>query len=90
VTLNPEREPTAGTVFAEFTYDHPQFDTSSMAAQRRLKSIQGDNNTYFAGAWTGYGFHEDGLASGLAAAEALGGIIPWRQQMSSAFREAAE
>ena len=61
-----------------------------MAAQRDLKSIQGDNNTFFAGAWTGYGFHEDGLSSGLAAAEALGGIIPWREQVSSVFKEAAE
>ncbi len=90
VTLNPEREPAPGSVFAEFSYDHPQFDARSMAAQRGLKSIQGDNNTFFAGAWTGYGFHEDGLASGLAAAEVLGGIIPWRQQISSVFREAAE
>ncbi|WP_438748372.1 NAD(P)/FAD-dependent oxidoreductase [Pararhizobium sp. O133] len=90
VTLNPEREPASGSVFAEFSYDHPQFDARSMAAQRRLKSIQGDNNTFFAGAWTGYGFHEDGLVSGLAAAEALGGIIPWRQQISTIFREAAE
>lgn len=90
VTLNPEREPAPGSVFAEFSYDHPQFDARSMDAQRRLKSIQGDNNTFFAGAWTGYGFHEDGLASGLAAAEALGGIIPWRQQISTVFREAAE
>lgn len=90
VTLNPEREPAPGAVFAEFSYDHPQFDARSMAAQRALKSIQGDNNTFFAGAWTGYGFHEDGLASGLAAAETLGGIIPWRQQISSLFQEAAE
>ncbi|WP_426228432.1 NAD(P)/FAD-dependent oxidoreductase [Pararhizobium sp. DWP3-4] len=90
VTLNPEREPAPGTVFAEFSYDHPQFDAGSMAAQRALQAIQGDNGTFFAGAWTGYGFHEDGLASGLAAAEALGGIIPWRQQLSSVFKEAAE
>jgi predicted NAD/FAD-binding protein len=90
VTLNPQREPAPGTVFAEFAYDHPQFDAGSMAAQRTLKAIQGDNDTFFAGAWTGYGFHEDGLASGLAAAEALGGIIPWRQQISSVFKEAAE
>ncbi|MCV9960424.1 FAD-dependent oxidoreductase [Pararhizobium sp. BT-229] len=90
VTLNPEREPAPGTVFAEFSYDHPQFDAASMAAQCRLKSIQGDNNTFFVGAWTGYGFHEDGLASGLAAAETLGGIVPWRRQISSPFREAAE
>ncbi len=90
VTLNPEREPAPGSVFAEFSYDHPQFDARSMAGQRALRSIQGHNGTFFAGAWTGYGFHEDGLTSGLAAAEALGGIIPWRQQISSVFKEAAE
>ena len=60
-----------------------------MAAQKELETIQGQNNTWFAGAWTGYGFHEDGLSSGLAAAEALGGIIPWRTG-NSGFAEAAE
>ncbi|MDO9416968.1 NAD(P)/FAD-dependent oxidoreductase [Pararhizobium sp.] len=90
VTLNPEREPAPGTVFAEFSYDHPQFSTQSMLAQKELAAHQGDNNTFFAGAWTGYGFHEDGLSSGLAAAEALGGIIPWRQAAEPFFAEAAE
>lgn len=90
VTLNPERDPAPGTVFAEFSYDHPQFNAQSMQAQAALQSIQGANNTYFAGAWTGYGFHEDGLSSGLAAAEALGGIIPWREQPRPVFAEAAE
>jgi predicted NAD/FAD-binding protein len=78
VTLNPDREPDPHKVFAEFTYDHPQFSADAMAAQRALVTIQGQSNCYFAGAWMGYGFHEDGLVSGLAAAEALGGIIPWR------------
>ena len=90
VTLNPEREPDPRLVFAEFTYDHPQFDARSIEAQRHMKTIQGDNNTFFAGAWTGYGFHEDGLSSGLAAAEALGGIVPWRLAPAPVFAEAAE
>ena len=89
VTLNPEREPDPKLVFAEFSYDHPQFSGQSMLAQKELETIQGENNTWFAGAWTGYGFHEDGLSSGLAAAEALGGIIPWRKG-KTAFAEAAE
>jgi predicted NAD/FAD-binding protein len=42
-----------------------------------LADIQGQNNCYFAGAWTGYGFHEDGLVSGLEAATALGAVLPW-------------
>jgi predicted NAD/FAD-binding protein len=78
VTLNPDREPEGHKVFAEFTYEHPQFSAEAMAAQGAIAAIQGRNNCYFAGAWTGYGFHEDGLVSGLAAAEALGGIAPWR------------
>lgn len=78
VTLNPDREPDLSKVFAEFSYEHPQFSADGMKAQQEIAAIQGKNNCYFAGAWTGYGFHEDGLVSGLAAAEALGGVIPWR------------
>ncbi|OCW58879.1 NAD(P)/FAD-dependent oxidoreductase [Hoeflea olei] len=84
VTLNPDREPLPGTVFGEYSYDHPQFGTDAMQVQARLKAIQGDNNTYFAGAWTGYGFHEDGLSSGIAAAEALGATLPWRSGSATA------
>jgi predicted NAD/FAD-binding protein len=47
------------------------FDAAAIAAQRRLPEIQGRRNTWFAGAWTGYGFHEDGLKSGLAVAQAI-------------------
>jgi predicted NAD/FAD-binding protein len=77
VTLNPDREPEPRKVFAEFSYDHPQFSAESVQAQRALADIQGRNNCYFAGAWTGYGFHEDGLSSGLKAATALGAVLPW-------------
>jgi len=78
VTLNPDTEPAEDTIFGEFTYEHPQFDSAAMGAQARLGELQGRQNTWFAGAWMGYGFHEDGLSSGLAVAEALGGIVPWR------------
>lgn len=77
VTLNPDREPDPAKVFAEYTYEHPLFDTRAMQAQAALATVQGQNGTYFAGAWTGYGFHEDGLRSGLAAAQALGATVPW-------------
>ena len=88
VSLNPEREPKVGTVFGEWTYDHPQFDAAALAAQKRLAFIQGRWNCHFAGAWTGYGFHEDGLRSGLEAAAALGVSMPWNAQTRMA--EAAE
>ena len=71
VSLNPTREPAAGTVHGEFDYAHPVFDLAAIAAQARLPEIQGRAHVWYAGAWTRYGFHEDGLRSGLAVAEAL-------------------
>ncbi len=89
VTLNPQRPPRPEHVFGRFTYDHPQYDAAAIGAQRRLPSIQGQNRTWFCGAWTAYGFHEDGLRSGLAVAEALGSVIPWRTN-GRRLAEAAE
>ncbi|WP_422370255.1 NAD(P)/FAD-dependent oxidoreductase [Hoeflea sp.] len=83
VTLNPDREPRPELVFGEYSYDHPQFGNNAMDVQDRLKAIQGDNHTHFAGAWTGYGFHEDGLTSGITAAEALGARLPWRDPIAA-------
>jgi len=71
VSLNPTIEPRAETVIAEFDYTHPVFDARAIEAQRRLPNVQGLRNVWFAGAWTGYGFHEDGLKSGLAVATAI-------------------
>ena len=71
VSLNPTRPPVAGTVLGEFDYAHPVFDLRAMAAQARLPQIQGQGHVWFAGAWTRYGFHEDGLMSGMAVAQAL-------------------
>lgn len=71
VSLNPLTEPRAGHVIAEFDYEHPVFDAAAIAAQQRLPDHQGRRRVWFAGAWTGYGFHEDGLKSGLAVAAAL-------------------
>ena len=78
VTLNPTRPPHAGTIFHSEMYEHPIIDTGALAAQRKLWSLQGRNRTWFCGAYFGAGFHEDGLQSGLAVAEQLGGIKrPW-------------
>ncbi len=71
VSLNPQREPAAAKVLGEFDYAHPVFDTAAMAAQARVPTIQGNAHVWFAGAWTRYGFHEDGLVSGMAVAQAL-------------------
>ncbi len=71
VSLNPLTEPRAGTVHGEFDYAHPVFDAAAIAAQQRLPEIQGVGPTWFCGAWTRYGFHEDGLMSGQAVLRGL-------------------
>ena len=71
VSLNPLQEIAPSQVHASFDYAHPVFDVAAIRAQHQVSALQGHNNTYFCGAWTGYGFHEDGLKSGLAVAKRL-------------------
>lgn len=78
VSLNPPVEPDPALTFAAYDYDHPRFDAPALAAQRRFGRIQGRGGVWYAGAWLGYGFHEDGLTAGLRVALALGGRVPWR------------
>ena len=75
VTLNPTFEPAEGTVFGRYRYAHPQYDRPALAAQREFPRLQGRGNLWFAGAWLGHGFHEDGLRSGELAAEGLAGAF---------------
>jgi predicted NAD/FAD-binding protein len=79
VTLNPFREPRADLKVSEHMYTHPQFDLAALNAQGQLWSMQGVRNSWYCGAYFGAGFHEDGLQSGLAVAEQLGGVRrPWQ------------
>ncbi len=71
VSLNPARPIAADRVHARIQYSHPVFDQAAILAQRQLPQLQGQRSTWYCGAWCGYGFHEDGLRSGLAAAESL-------------------
>jgi predicted NAD/FAD-binding protein len=71
VSLNPVREIARNLIMGEFDYAHPVFDLAAIRAQGELVHLQGQHNTYFCGAWTGYGFHEDGLKSGLQVARQL-------------------
>jgi len=71
VSLNPVRAINPSKILAEFEYAHPVFDLRAVQAQARVAALQGRQRTWFCGAWAGYGFHEDGLKSGLAAARAL-------------------
>lgn len=65
VSLNPHRPIDPAQVIARIDYDHPVFDRGAVAAQQQLDTIQGRSGVWFCGAWTRYGFHEDGLMSGL-------------------------
>ncbi|MFZ0813136.1 MAG: FAD-dependent oxidoreductase [Bradyrhizobium sp.] len=89
VSLNPPFEPDPKLTFGRYVCEHPQYDAAAFAAQRQLRDIQGKRHTWFCGAWTGYGFHEDGIRSGLAVAEALGATAPWRKAPPE-LAEAAE
>ena len=71
VSLNPLREPSSHAVLDEFDYEHPVFDQAAIDSQQQLPRLQGCMHTWFCGAWTRYGFHEDGLRSGLAVADAM-------------------
>ena len=78
VTLNPSIEPDPDKVVRDINYHHPCFDLDALAAQSALGKLQGHQRTWYCGAWFGAGFHEDGIQSGLAVAEALGGVArPW-------------
>jgi uncharacterized protein len=79
VSLNPDPKhlPHASKVMADFEYSHPVFDRAAVHAQKRLGEIQGRSRLWFCGAWTRYGFHEDGLISGLQVAQQLG--EQWRR-----------
>ena len=82
VSLNPVREIDPARIIGEYEYAHPVFDLAAIRAQQRLGELQGQSHSWFCGAWTGYGFHEDGLKSGLAVAAGL-------KQQLQAWREAA-
>ncbi|HPI41915.1 MAG TPA: amine oxidase, partial [Pseudobdellovibrionaceae bacterium] len=77
VTLNPHKPVAQDLLLKTISYHHPVFTPDSIAAQSQMDQIQGRNNTFFAGAWMGYGFHEDGLKAALRVAQVLKLNIPW-------------
>jgi predicted NAD/FAD-binding protein len=98
VTLNPLHPPDPQKVIQSEIYDHPRFDAVAIEAQKTLWSLQGCGGVWWCGAYFGSGFHEDGLQTGLAVAEAIGGVRrPWsvegessRIQLSELTRGALE
>ena len=84
VTLNPAVEIAPDRIIRRAQYEHPMFTQETLAAQRRLWSLQGEGGVWFCGAYFGAGFHEDGLQAGLAVAEAIADVRrPWRVQDES-------
>lgn len=77
VTLNPQREPKAGSILLDTHYEHPFYGAASRETHARLAEIQGRNGIWWAGAWTGYGFHEDGLRSAVNVATEFGCAPSW-------------
>ena len=75
VTLGGHDRVDPASVIAEMTYSHPLYTPESVAAQAKLATLD-DDQVVFAGAYHGWGFHEDGAASGLAAARRLGADWP--------------
>ena len=71
VSLNPTSTIAPDQILGEFEYAHPVFDMAAIDAQGRVPELQGQQHTYFCGAWMGYGFHEDGLKAGLGVARQL-------------------
>jgi predicted NAD/FAD-binding protein len=83
VSVNPTAAPDPARVLGTFAYDHPVFNAGAIAAQAQIGTIQGRRRIWVCGAWTGYGFHEDGLSSALEVAHALGVPRPWNVRESS-------
>jgi uncharacterized protein len=78
LSLNPLFEIPDSRALRRMTFRHPMFTDATLAAQKRLWSLQGVGGIWFCGAYFGFGFHEDGLQAGLAVAEAIGGVRrPW-------------
>ena len=89
VTLNPARQPRPQDVLAQFDYAHPVFDLAAIEAQHQIPRLQGQHRSWYCGAWTGYGFHEDGLKSGLDVARQVLNRISQPTPLACAHQEAA-
>ncbi|APW40962.1 NAD/FAD-binding protein [Rhodoferax koreense] len=83
VSLNPIREIPRNQTMESFDYAHPVFDLPAIRAQARMPALQGEQGTYFCGAWMGYGFHEDGLKAGLAVADQLLALAQAPQRLAA-------
>ena len=79
LSLNPKTLPNPDLIYGQYSYSHPILDNNAINIQKKLSSIQGKNNLWFCGAWTGFGFHEDGVKSAVEIANAHNIDLPWFQ-----------
>ena len=77
VTLNPYQKPKKNLTHKVLSYEHPIFNLETNIAQKEISSIQGMNNVFHTGAWTNYGFHEDGIKSAVNVVKKMNVQIPW-------------
>ena len=83
VSLNPLQPIAQQHVLGGYDYAHPVLDLAAIQAQRQLPALQGQRNSYFCGAWTGYGFHEDALASGLEVARHIARTLATPERLAA-------
>ena len=79
VSLNPNLPIDPSLILMRKTYRHPQFNAAAIQAQTQLPEIQGLDRLWFGGAWTRWGFHEDGILSAVNIANGLGVTAPWQK-----------
>ncbi|MCJ7829795.1 MAG: FAD-dependent oxidoreductase, partial [Desulfobacterales bacterium] len=72
VSLNLAKAIDPAKIHREMIYHHPVYNPQSLAARHRHREINGVNRTYYAGAYWGYGFHEDGVVSALEVCRHFG------------------
>ena len=79
LSLNPKILPNPDLIYGQYSYSHPILDNNAINIQKKLSSVQGKNNLWFCGAWTGFGFHEDGVKSAVEIANSHNIDLPWFQ-----------
>ena len=77
LSLNPKKLPNPKLIYGQYTYSHPVFDSNAFQVQNNLSNLQGKNKIWFCGAWTGFGFHEDGIKSAAEIAQFFNIKLPW-------------
>lgn len=90
VTLNPSRSIPQQDIYDEVTFSHPVFDQAALRAQERIRAMQGENHTWFAGAYNRYGFHEDGIASAMRVVRMINQDCQKKDPKNVSYKPSAE